>query len=334
MSASLDARAEIVKLARLLELHPDDIEYLATVPPTALRKLREQVTDLLFGVDAGGLSRLVEHSDLLPPQLVAAITREAVGPFLTARIAGLIDPTMAVKVVRRLSPDFLTEVAIAMDPRRAHDVIGAIPDDVVLPITENLARRKEWIVMGSFVGHLDDRTSKAALDAVEDVGLLKIAFVMEDKAQLGDQLAMLSDERLVGVLDVAAEEGLWPEALDLMITLRGEQRARVIDVVVHQDAALVDSLIASIYEHDLWEAVFRVVAETTDPAPVLDATVRAPAAVFRSMIEAIDEFAMWDSLRHLLGPDAGASSSRFFKRAAKLGMTGRMAPIADLMAAA
>lgn len=302
MSAALEARAELTKLARLLELDVADIEYLALVPPPALRKLRDQVTDVLFGVDLGGLSRLASHSGILPPQLIAAITREAVGPLLTARFAGLVEVDMAVKVVTRLSPDFLADVAVAMDPRRAHAVLGAMPPEVVLPITKELAKRKEWIVMGAFVGHLDDETSRAALDSINDAGLLKIAFVMEDKSLLGHELSMLSDKRLNGVLKVAAKQKLWPEVLDLMMSLEGEQRTRVIDIVARQDALVLDSLIESIYEEDLWESVLNVVEFATDPTTIANAIVRAPAHVFAALIEAVDEFAMWASLVNLVGP--------------------------------
>lgn len=334
MSATLDAKAEVVKLARLLDLEDDELEYLEPVPPAALRELREQVTDVLFGVDAGGITRLVEHSDLLPPQLIAAITKEAVGPFLTARVAGLMEPRFAVKVVKRLSTDFLTDVAIAMDPRRAHDVIGAMPADIVLDVTENLAELGEWIVMGSFVGHLDPETSAEALAAVEDYGLLKTAFVMEDKTQLGHQLSMIDDERLDSVLMVAAEEALWPEALDLLISLRGHQRQRVIDAVVHQDPFVVDSLIESLYEDDLWEAIFDVVLEADDHVAVVDAVLRARAPVFRALVDAVNEHDMWQTLREFLDDDVGARRNQFFKRAGKLKVLDKLGPVSDLIEAA
>ncbi|MBJ7457723.1 MAG: hypothetical protein JHD02_00900 [Thermoleophilaceae bacterium] len=331
MSAALDTKSEIVKLARLLDLDEDELEYLKPVAPATLRELRAKVTDVVFGVGAGGISRLAAHSDLVPPQLIAAITREAVGPFLTARVAGLVEPRLAVKVVKRLSPEFLTEVAIAMDPRRAHDVIGAMPPEVVLDVAKNLADRGEWIVMGSFAGHLDPATASATFSAVTDEGLLKTAFVMEDKSQLGQQLSMVDDERLDGILLVAAEDDLWPEALDLLINLRGHQRQRVIDAVVQQEPLVIDSLIESLYEHDLWPSVFDVVVEATDHAAVADAVLRARAPVFRALIDAVNEHAMWKTLRQFLDDDVGARRNQFFKRAGKLKLLEKLGPVSDMI---
>jgi hypothetical protein len=42
------SHAEVVKLARLLERAPEQLEYLERIPPADLRALREQITDGLF----------------------------------------------------------------------------------------------------------------------------------------------------------------------------------------------------------------------------------------------------------------------------------------------
>jgi len=331
MSVALESRAEIFKIARLLELQPDELEYLDMVPPQALRKLRDQIIERFFGMDAGGIARIAEYSDLFPPQLIAAITREAVGPFLAARIAGLVDPHTAVQVVKRLSPQFLADVASSIDPRRAHDVIGAIPPDVALPVTEELAARGEWIVMGSFVGHLDDDTTRALIDVLDDAGLLQIAFAMEDKTQLAGQIALFDDERIGRVVTVAAEHDLWPEALDLMLVLRGKQRRRVIDIALSQDAAVLDAFVRAAYEEALWPEVLRLLADAQTTDAAVEGMVRAGPKIFRALIDAVDDHGLWPELRSIHEAASAAARARFFKRVARLGLMSRMSPVADLI---
>src|SRR5437764_7608367 len=57
LSAGSESRSEIVKLARLLEVDEDALEYLVAVPADALRDYRERVVDLLFDDDREQLSR-------------------------------------------------------------------------------------------------------------------------------------------------------------------------------------------------------------------------------------------------------------------------------------
>ncbi len=45
---ALQARAEVLKLARLLERDPATLEYLEPLPADDLRELRDQVTELLW----------------------------------------------------------------------------------------------------------------------------------------------------------------------------------------------------------------------------------------------------------------------------------------------
>lgn len=334
MSQALETRAELIKLARLLEVGEHDLDYLAEVPPAALRKLRDQAADVIFAVEAGLLARVAQQSHVFPSQLVAAVTREAVGPLLTARIAGLVDAERAVEVVGRLSPKFLADVATQMDPRRASEVIGAMPLETIVPVTKELVRRKEYVAMGSFVGHLDDEAIVGALEVIDDPALLKIAFVMEDKRRLTPCMALLSDERLAGIIRAAAAESLWPEAIDLLINLSKKQYVRVIDIVTAQRAAVLDSLTASVYEHDLWYASIPIAGDTSDPAAISDSLVRAQAKVFRAMVDAVEQHAMHDDIERLLDRVSDTTSTRFLTRAAKLGTLERLVPAAQLASTA
>lgn len=137
MSEQLQARAEILKLARLLERDPESLD-LHGIPVADLRSLGEQVTEVLFSAHSQLLSRLARASRLLPTPLVATIGERAFGPLLSARLAALLDPVRAVEMAGRMPVRFLADVAVQLDPRRASGVIAGMPPQAIARITREL----------------------------------------------------------------------------------------------------------------------------------------------------------------------------------------------------
>ena len=259
MTDALEIRAEILKLARLLGRDPDSLSYLAQVPAADIGALREQVTDMLFTAHGHTLSRLAVASKLLPVGLAATIGERAFGPVLCARVAGMLEPSRAVDMAARLPTPFLADVAIDIDPRRASDVIGRIPPAQVAAVTRELVRREEYVTMGRFVGHLADEAIAAALTAMDERALLQVAFVLEEKDRLDRLADLLSDERLDRVIQTAASEDLWAEALDLLGRLDVRRRTALISRPAAQDEAILDSLLAAVQTQDLWDSVLPLI---------------------------------------------------------------------------
>jgi hypothetical protein len=225
MNSALRSRAEVMKLARLLRREPEQLEYLEAVPAEDLRLFREQVTDMLFTAHDGTFERLAAASKLLPVGLVAGLAQHAFGPMLSARISGLLDPNRAVDVAAKLPPEFLAEIAVDIDPRRASGVIAGMPADQVVSITRELTRRGEYVTMGRFVGHLGDEALRASIATLDDATLVRTAFVLEERERLDALADLVGEDRIAGLAEVAEREGLWPEALDLLMHLDPERVA-------------------------------------------------------------------------------------------------------------
>jgi hypothetical protein len=192
MTPAPEVRAEVVKLARLLQREPQQVSYLERLSAGDLRALREQITETLFTAHEGALKGLVAASKLLPVGLVASLGQSTFGPMLSARIAGLLEPNRAVEIAAKMQTEFLAEVAIELDPRRASAVIAGIPSTRIFEITSALAARREYVTMGRFVAHLSDESLTAAVSALDDEALSQTMFVLEDGA--GDERLL----RLVG----------------------------------------------------------------------------------------------------------------------------------------
>jgi hypothetical protein len=255
MSEALAIRSEILKLARLLERDPDSLSYLEQVPAEDIRAVRELATERLFDAGSGVLSRIALASKVIPIGLMATISQRTFGPMLTARIAGEVDPAKAIEVAAKLPPPFLADVAIELDPRRAHTMLGQLPATLSEEVTDELIRRGEYVTMGRFVGHITPDALRAAIASMTDSELLAVAFVLEDKSALDGLVDELGLERLEGVLAAAAEEGQWPEALDLFANLSGERATLIANAVAGADPQVLSSLMVAAGEHDLWDVL-------------------------------------------------------------------------------
>ncbi len=227
-SSSAVTRAELMKLARLLDAEVDDLGYLHEVSPDELRVLREQVTEVVFDSGGTALGRLAGASRLLPTGVIAAIAEHAFGPVLAARIAGLLDPGRAADVAAKLPTPFLVQTAVHLDPRRAVDVLARIPAERIAEVASELITAEEYVTLGRFVGHLPDQAIVLTVDEMDDFTVLTVAFVIEDSAGIARVLRLMDPGRLDGLLDAAIGTELWPEVLDLLTEVPEPIRRRVL----------------------------------------------------------------------------------------------------------
>ena len=266
MRQALQARAEVLKLARLLHVEPAELEYLVAVPLEDLVALREAVTEVLFSAHSGVLTRLVAASRILPTPVVAAIGERAFGPTLSARVAGLLDPERAVDMAGRLPTSFLADVAVEIDPRRASAVLGRIPPEQVAAITRELVARGEFVAMGRFVGHLAPASIAAAVESMDDASLLRVAFVLESKGTVSELVDLLGPGRAAGTIAAAAREDLWLEVLDLVSHLELRQIHPFLEIPQLSEAAVLARIVAVAREEELWPQLLPLVEHLPEAA--------------------------------------------------------------------
>ena len=232
------AEAEILKLARVLGAEPARFGYLEKVDPGELQLLRAQVTDVLFDANLVVLQRMAGAAKLLPGPLLAKIAEKVFGPLLCARIAGVVDASRGIDIAKRLNPVFLADVAVELDPRRSSEIIAGIPARTVAAVAGELIRRKDWITIGRFVGHLPDPTVSACLQVIPNPALLQVAFVLDDKSRLDHIVGLLPRNRFDAIMKAAAEHDLWSPLLDLLDHLRPDTRAALIAQLAELPAEL------------------------------------------------------------------------------------------------
>lgn len=232
MTTAMDQRAEVLRLARVLAVAPEELEGLVAGAATSdLRALRVAVSDRLLERSRRSFERAVALADRLPGSLAAHLAQHAMGPVLGARAAALLVPDRAADLATRLPSAFLADVATHVDLRHAGALVSSIPLDTLAQAGAELRRREEWVVLGAFVGHLDDDALAVLLDGFDGEALLRAGFMVEDVARLDAVVGLLTDERVGELLAAADEHDLWPEAIALVGHLGRKQGKRIVAAI-------------------------------------------------------------------------------------------------------
>ncbi|WP_139981049.1 hypothetical protein [Nocardioides litoris] len=322
MTEVLQHRAERLKLARLLDVDVDRLPPLTGAPAADLAELRERLTDRLFDESTRVLGRVAAASRLVPSPIVAGVATKVFGPLLCARAAAAIDPDKAIDVGSRLPAPFLADVTVQLDPRRVAPMIAGVPESLTVPVATELARRGEHVTMGRFLAYVPDEPLRTAMGVLDDETMLRVAFVLEHKDRLDHAVGLLDPARLPGILRCAAEQDLWPEALDLLGHLSEERLGPIAD----QLAGLGDDVVAGLVEAacagGLWAGLLPVVRHASPEA--CRRLAAAPAFTTQRALEGIVETAATEGLWPDLAPLLAALPARARTRAAAA--AGRLDP--------
>jgi hypothetical protein len=226
MSSTLQARAEVEKLAQALNADPDDLGDLDAADPRDIRALRHTITDSLYEADRDHFARVAAVAKAVPVSMAAKLAEHALGPLLAARVAGLVDTDLACNLARRLPPDFIAQIAVQLDPRQATAILGCLPADLVAAGARELDERGEHVAMSMFVGHLSDGALHTTIEVLSDEALLTVGFLIEAPERLDDVFAQLPDERIEAIIALAAEQDRWDELEGIHAHLGPQQQAR------------------------------------------------------------------------------------------------------------
>jgi len=293
-------RAELVKLARILETDVESLEHLSYLEAERLRTLREGITEALFEKFRATFSGFARLSSMLPLGISARISERVLGPTLSGRIAGEMPPKKAIELSERLSDTFLADTCLHIDPVRAKPIIAGFPVDRAVAITRLLLERGEMITMGRFVDVLPRDTLFAATDAItREADLLAISFFVENSDQLDQVIDYLDVERREAIIHAAAREDLWPEVIATLLRIGKVPRMAMSELAMAQDAAILDSLIRAAAAEDLWPALLTMADEIPESAigRLAEQPAFGEANVIRSVIDSIVANDLWARFR-------------------------------------
>lgn len=248
----LALQAEHQKLARLLGCAESRIAALEGLDVDGFRRLRAACTSRLFDGDRAGLQRIVAVSRLLPGALKALVAEKALGPVLASRVAGLLPPGDAADIAQRVPLGFNVEVTLLIDPRSAVPLLRLIPTSLVVAVTREVVKRREYIAMARFVDTLSNEQIRACMEVLDDEALLRIGFYVESAQRLEEVVGLMSDARLRKVMAVSAraELDLGGAVLMLLAGVGETLRRRLAEAAMsHPDPAVGEHLVATARLH-------------------------------------------------------------------------------------
>lgn len=221
------AELEVRRIARLANLEPGDLTGLESIGVQDLRTLRDQIAAKLFDEHTESWQRAVAVSAVVPAALSAKLSEAALGPVLCARVTPLTPPAKAVDIGSRMSPEFMAEVAINLDPRKVSDLVVAMPPATIAAISRVLADRSEWLVMADFVATVHPEALRATIQALDEESILRIAVLLEDRQRIIAVAKMMGQDRLAGMRQAAADNDLQAHLDFVRDSLDSQQRARL-----------------------------------------------------------------------------------------------------------
>ena len=259
MTREVSAEAELRKLAHALDVAPQRLAFLESVPGEDVRALRQQIGEALFRADKHYFVRVAALSKSVPTALVAKLTETVLPPLIAARTSELLEPKKAADLVGRISAKYLADVSACMDASRSPQVVAAIPPERVASVGAELARREEWVVIGGFVSHVSDEALATTVAQYDGEQLLRIGFVLDDLSRLDDISGLLNDTQVDEMVAAAPEHGLWAELQDLLAHLSDARRDRLVAHYREADESVRDSYRAAAQAGQLDGATFALI---------------------------------------------------------------------------
>lgn len=296
---SVEVDTALAKLARVLEVEPSEVDFLAHLPVETLRDLRWEISDGLNAADARRLNGVMAASKLVPIGVAATIGERWFGPVLCARLVGLVDPKRGGQYAKHLSVDFMADITARTDPRAVGGLVHELDLRAMQRIAATLLERGDHLTLSHFVGHLPPDVVAAILDAIDDnAAVVRIARYVEDLSHLDPVVERIPDDRIVDLVRAVASADLWADGLHLFSQLGDVQITRIARTIIRQDRDAVAAALGGFDRHDLWHEGLQLVdhLDPTDLATFADVLLVLDDELVDRVVDVIDVTDAWSTL--------------------------------------
>lgn len=251
----LRSRVEVTKLAGELGSTTEKLGFLTDHDADRIRELRAALSTAMFSRHEDRLIRIASLTNLIPPSLAAKIAEIALGPMLSARVAGVLNPTDAVRLAKHLDPAFLTELSKSLDPQRVQPILRRLPTELVVDVGRRLLAQGEHITLGRFVAAVDVEAALGVVEGANGSDLLQVALHTEEPSALEAIVERLPDTVLGTVIRTAADDGAWDDALTLLSALSDHSTRRLLGQLGAVLPEECNDLVSAVIRNDAWQHV-------------------------------------------------------------------------------
>ncbi|MCE5288920.1 MAG: hypothetical protein LLG14_06710 [Nocardiaceae bacterium] len=264
MTEVVDLQAELVKLGRTLQCDPSDLQFLAPVGWPAIREFRLVLTDVIAEYTHERFAHLEPLANIIPIPLIAKLGPAYFAPEMCAAFVSLLGEQKSLKIIGKLSPEFIADVAPYSDPRVIGPLIAKVDFATTKKVLPLLIEREEYITLGQFIDFVTPDLLESIMPIVPDEALIRVAEVAENKTQYDELIPLVTDERLGRLIQTANEKDLWSIALDMLNEVNPENRARLANISAQQSDGLLESLVTAVHvqnQFDLFVPMTAAISE-------------------------------------------------------------------------
>lgn len=299
---ALANRVELLKLAHVLDVDPGELAPLAPAPTEALRDLRHAIGESLFERHEARFRRIAKLAASVPAPLSARIAQMALTPLLGARVAAVMEPTLAVKLAQSLDVSYLADLSAVLDPLRAESIIARMPGDKVVEIGATLIDRKHYFALGRFVSVIEPDIAMRVVEHADGLDLLQVALFADDVEALDRLVSRCDDAQLGAAISAAHEHELYDDAVTLVVAVQASTRERLAPLIAGLPEAGIDAFARSIHRFDAWASILPTLNAVDDDT--LSHIANAPAllddGVLPQVLRVAAELGL-DQVPHRLG---------------------------------
>lgn len=312
----LASQAELMKLAEVLEVPIEQINFLADIPPEALRHFRTAMIDRIFDQQQELFRWFAAWVRWVPMWISVLMVRFWLGIHIATRIAGSLPAWRAASIAKHLPVDFMADIAKGLDPRMTRELVKLLSVQQVEAIANVLLARRDFMTIGRFVGMLPDQVIRDVAASIPDEGdLLEIIFHVDSRERIDHLIHVLPFDRIqrtMLIVNDPSQRALWPKLLSLVVNVSDSMKRELGDLAASQGDNVLEGLINAAEEDGLWEDILPVVACLS--REVQRFVVNHPAllmpTVMQHVLEAADHGNLWKEMLTLAsGMDDAARSS-------------------------
>ncbi|TPG25552.1 hypothetical protein [Mycolicibacterium hodleri] len=282
---------QLVRIALLLGVDTSELEGLQSVPDDDLKTLHAQIGNRLLADKRRRFARVAALSQTIPGPIAGKLAEKFLPPAGAALAAELLEPAKARDLVGRVSVRYLGDLAIALDPVRAQDVVRAIPPARVGEVARELFDRKEYAAMAEFVSAVEVEALFASLGVATPHDLLAVVPLLAWNDNLDRVIAELPEEQIAQiVIDLDAAE-----LADLALAVEPHRFGPIVQAVPVDTVAEIAGVLLERSEH---AAMVRFAGVITSEM-LSAALTRATEPQLNGLISEVGRGHMWAELDRL-----------------------------------
>lgn len=222
---------EVAKLAHELSVDPADLAFLGTSTVATVRALRQAASTALYARSEARVRNIAALTKMVPQAIAAKIAEMAMGPVLSARVAGALDPAEAAKLTGHLSPEFVANVSRGLDPTRVAAIIAGLPEDLIVKVGRTLMAAGDHLTLARFIAVVQPEVALRVVEGSSGAALLDLSLYVDEQEALNPVMAKLPEATIREIVEAAglADD---PGVLAAMVEpLSPENRQRLLEQV-------------------------------------------------------------------------------------------------------